>query len=66
LRDLHEYIYSDYSRLHLRYKIAAWLRGLIPSYRTRPPMPRPKPEEISTLTRLLEAANVRVIARVGA
>ena len=66
LRDLHEYIYSDYSRLHLRYKIAAWLRGLIPSYRTRPPMPRPKPEEISTLTRLLEAANVRVVARVGA
>jgi len=29
-------------------------------------MPAPKPEEISTLTRLLEAANVRVVARVGA
>jgi dihydrodipicolinate synthase/N-acetylneuraminate lyase len=60
LRDLHEYIYSDYSRLHLRYKIAAWLRGLIPSCRTRPPMPQPKPEEIATIARLLEAARVPV------
>ena len=62
LRDLHEYIYSDYSRLHLRYKIAAWLRGLIPSCRTRPPMPKPKPEEIATITRLLEASRVPVAA----
>jgi dihydrodipicolinate synthase/N-acetylneuraminate lyase len=62
LRDLHEYIYSDYSRLHLRYKIAACLRGLIPSCRTRPPMPKPKPEEIATITRLLEAARVPVAA----
>jgi len=62
LRDLHEYIYSDYSRLHLRYKIAAWLRGLIPNCWMRPPMPRPKPEEIATLTRLLEAAELRVAA----
>jgi len=62
LRDLHEYIYSDYSRLHLRYKIAAWLRGLIPSCRTRPPMPQPKTEEIATITRLLEAARVPVTA----
>ena len=61
LRDLHEYIYSDYSRLHLRYKIAAWLRGLIPSCRTRPPMPVPKPEEIETLTRLLSAAQIPVL-----
>jgi dihydrodipicolinate synthase/N-acetylneuraminate lyase len=62
LRDLHEYIYSDYSRLHLRYKIAAWLRGLIPSCRTRPPMPQPKPEEIAAIARLLEAARVPVAA----
>jgi 4-hydroxy-tetrahydrodipicolinate synthase len=65
LWSLHEYIYSDYSRLHLRYKIAAWLRGLIPSCRTRPPMPVPKPEEIITLTRLLENAQIPVVARVG-
>ena len=66
LRDLHEYIYSDYSRLHLRYKIATWLRGLIPSSRTRPPMPVAKPEEIATLSRLLQAAQLRVIQPAGA
>jgi dihydrodipicolinate synthase/N-acetylneuraminate lyase len=65
LWSLHEYIYSDYSRLHLRYKIAAWLRGLIPSCRTRPPMPVPKPEEIITLTRLLEGAQIPVLARAS-
>lgn len=61
LRDLHEYIYSDYSRLHLRYKIAAWLRGLIPSCRTRPPMPSPKEEEIAVMSRLLSAAQIPVL-----
>lgn len=66
LRDLHEYIYADYSRLHLRYKIAARLRGLIPSCRTRPPMPVPKPEEIDTLSRLLAAAQIPVIQTVAA
>jgi len=60
LRDLHAYIYSDYSRLHLRYKVAAWLRGLIPSCRMRPPMPAPKPEEIATLSRLLANAHLPV------
>ena len=54
LRDLHEFIYSDYSRLHTRYKIAAWLRGLIPNCKTRPPMPAAKPEEIDTLRVLLQ------------
>lgn len=61
LRDLHEYIYGDYSRLHLRYKIAAWLRGLIPSCRTRAPMPTPKAEEVDTIARLLAGAHIPVI-----
>ena len=60
LRDLHEFIYSDYSRLHLRYKVAAWARGLIPSFVMRPPMPAPKPEEIETISRLLKAAEIPV------
>ena len=62
LRDLHEFIYSDYSRLHLRYKIAAWLRGLIPNCKMRPPMPVAKAEEIETLRRLLKGAG---LAREG-
>jgi dihydrodipicolinate synthase/N-acetylneuraminate lyase len=61
LEALHDYIYADYSRLHLRYKIAAWLRGLIPHPRMRPPMPSAKAEEIETLTRLIAAAGIPVI-----
>jgi 4-hydroxy-tetrahydrodipicolinate synthase len=60
---LHTYIYADYSRLHLRYKVAAWLRGLIPNCLTRAPMPSPKQEEIDTIHRLLGEAGVPVIGR---
>ena len=51
---------------HLRYKIAAWLRGLIPSCQTRPPMPQPKREEIAPLSRLLEAARIPLIQPAAA
>jgi dihydrodipicolinate synthase/N-acetylneuraminate lyase len=61
LEDLHEYVYSDYSRLHVRYKAATWLRGLIPLPFMRPPMPKPRKEEISTLRRLLAKAELSVI-----
>jgi dihydrodipicolinate synthase/N-acetylneuraminate lyase len=60
---LHTYIYADYSRLHLRYKIAAWLRGLIPNCLTRAPMPTAKQEEIDTIHRLLREAGVPVIGQ---
>jgi dihydrodipicolinate synthase/N-acetylneuraminate lyase len=60
---LHHYIYADYARLHLRYKIAAWLRGLIPSPRMRSPMPKPKAEEIETIYGLLKGAGIAVIDR---
>lgn len=53
LYHLHSYIYEESARLHLRYKIAAWLRGLTPHPFMRPPMPAPKEEEISTLYALL-------------
>jgi len=59
---LHDYIYEDYSRLHLRYKIAAWLRGLIPSPHARSPMPKPKPEEILTLKVLMAGAGIALIS----
>ncbi len=61
LADLHEYIYSDYARLHIRYKVAAWLRGLIPSPLMRPPMPRPNPAEIQTLRDLLTRCGYEII-----
>jgi dihydrodipicolinate synthase/N-acetylneuraminate lyase len=61
LAQLHEYIYSEWSRLHVRYKIAAWLRGLVDFPRMRPPMPPPRQVEIDTLARLLQEAGIEVI-----
>jgi dihydrodipicolinate synthase/N-acetylneuraminate lyase len=61
LEDLHEYVYSDYSRLHVRYKAAAWLRGLMPLPFMRPPMPAPRREEVVALRGLLGKAGLSVI-----
>ena len=60
LAELHGYI-ADMGRLHIRYKTATWLRGLIPNPFMRPPMPKPKQVEIDTIYRLLTALNLPVI-----
>src|SRR5215470_5758762 len=60
LVQLHEYV-ADMGRLHIRYKTATWLRGLIPNPFMRSPMPKPRQDEIDTLYRLLKAANMPVI-----
>jgi 4-hydroxy-tetrahydrodipicolinate synthase len=59
---LHEFVYGDYSRLHIRYKTACWLRGLIPEPFMRPPLPKPKVEEVRTLRDLLQQAGLNVIS----
>ncbi|HLD29844.1 MAG TPA: dihydrodipicolinate synthase family protein, partial [bacterium] len=61
LADLHEYVYSDYSRLHVRYKLATWLRGLIPLPFMRPPMPAPRRAEVLALRELTAKAGLSVI-----
>lgn len=61
LQELHDYVYSDMARLHPRYKIATWLRGLIPNPMMRSPMPKPKKEEITTLRTLLANTGLDVI-----
>ncbi|WP_206808465.1 dihydrodipicolinate synthase family protein [Paradesulfitobacterium ferrireducens] len=61
LSDLHAYIYSEWSRLHVRYKIATWLRGLVPHPFMRPPMPKPKKEEILAIKDLLRVTGVSII-----
>jgi 4-hydroxy-tetrahydrodipicolinate synthase len=61
LAELHEYVYSDFSRLHIRYKIACWLRGLIPEPFMRPPLPKPKVEEVRELRELLHRTGLNVI-----
>ncbi len=63
LVSLHEYVYGDYSRLHVRYKIASWLRGLIPLPFMRPPMPMPRKEEVTTLRNLIATAGMEVIPK---
>jgi dihydrodipicolinate synthase/N-acetylneuraminate lyase len=62
LADLHEYV-ADMGRLHVRYKAATWLRGLIPNPFMREPMPKPKQQEIETLRRLLSDLKLSVIDR---
>jgi 4-hydroxy-tetrahydrodipicolinate synthase len=62
LVQLQEYV-ADMGRLHIRYKTAAWLRGLIPNPFMRPPMPRPRQVEIDTLYHLLKNLGLAVIDR---
>lgn len=61
LAKLHYYIYFDAARLHTKYKVAAWLRGLIPSPFMRPPQPKPKKEEVQKLRTLLLEAGMTAI-----
>ena len=63
LARLHEYVFSDFGRLHVRYKTGAWLRGLIPGPLMRPPMPRPRRDEVNTLVALLTACGLEVIGK---
>jgi 4-hydroxy-tetrahydrodipicolinate synthase len=61
--ELHEYVYSEFSRLHIRYKVGAWLRGFLSNPFMRPPMPKPRKEEVQKLYRLLSNAGLSVIGK---
>lgn len=65
LYDLQDYV-AEMSRLHIRYKIATWLRGLIPNPFMRPPMPKPERQEIDAIYNLLKKVNLPVIDLKGA
>ena len=62
LSRLHKFVREDKTHHHLRYKIGAWLRGLIPHPFMRPPMPRPGREETLTLRDLLKNVGFSVIS----
>jgi 4-hydroxy-tetrahydrodipicolinate synthase len=62
LKKLHGYVHQDKTHHHLRYKICAWLRGLIPSPYMRPPMPTPEREETLALKDMLKANGLNVIS----
>jgi dihydrodipicolinate synthase/N-acetylneuraminate lyase len=61
LEHLHEFLYVPIFRLHLRYKIAAWLRGFIPHPFMRPPLPRPHQGEVAILKERLIKCGYEVI-----
>ncbi len=61
LAELQEYIYSDFARLHIKYKTATWLRGFISNPFMRPPLPKPRKEEVQKLRELLKGAGLSVI-----
>ncbi len=63
LSELQEYIYAEFSRLHVRYKIATWLRGYISNPFMRPPMPKPRKEEVQRILELLVKTGLNVIDR---
>ncbi|QRP49466.1 dihydrodipicolinate synthase family protein [Amycolatopsis sp. FDAARGOS 1241] len=58
LAALQDYIFSDFGRLHIRYKAATWLRGFIDNPLMRPPVPAPRRQEIGDLTRLLRGTDL--------
>jgi dihydrodipicolinate synthase/N-acetylneuraminate lyase len=58
---LHEFIYSEPGRLHVRYKVAAWMRGLVDLPFMRDPMPRPRAVEIDTIRQLMIESGLEVM-----
>jgi 4-hydroxy-tetrahydrodipicolinate synthase len=63
LAELHEYIYETFGRLHVRYKVACWLRGLIESPLMRQPMPKPRKEEVEKLYQLFRKSDMSLIPK---
>ena len=57
---LHEYV-AHMGRLHIRYKTATWLAGVVPNPFMRSPMPKPRHIEIDTLYTRLKQAGIAVI-----
>jgi dihydrodipicolinate synthase/N-acetylneuraminate lyase len=58
LAQVHEYVFAEMSRLHIRYKAAAWIRGFIDNPLMRPPMPKPRRAEVEALYTLFRALDL--------
>lgn len=62
LKDLQQYVYADNkTKLHVRYKVAAWLRGFTSHPYMRPPMPAPSREEVQKIDALLNNVGLETI-----
>lgn len=60
---IHEYVYSNHSRLHIRYKVATWIRGLVAHPFQRPPMPPPRQEEAEAIYQITQKTGQSIISR---
>ncbi len=60
---IQNYIVTYSGRLHIRYKLATWIRGLIPHPFMRPPMPPPRKDEAENIYRLISDAGLTHITR---
>lgn len=63
VRPILEYITADHSRLHIRYKLAAWIRGFMSHPFMRPPMPPPRRGEAEEVYRVISNAGLSHIDR---
>jgi 4-hydroxy-tetrahydrodipicolinate synthase len=61
LEDIQYYIDATLARLHIRYKAAAWVRGLVPLPYMRSPNPAPTREEVVIIRDLMIKAGLSVI-----
>ena len=62
LSEFQHYVASERSRLHVKYKIGVWLRGLIPLPYMRPPLPKPLRDEVLTMRKYLVKLGLNVIS----
>jgi len=62
LAQLHQCIFEDIGRLHVKYKTAVWLRGIIASPVMRAPMPKPRLAEIEEVKAALKGAGLKVLS----
>lgn len=60
---VHNFIYADPARLHIRYKLATWIRGLIAHPFMRPPMQAPRREEAEQVFDLFAASDLSCISK---
>lgn len=60
---LWEYVYSGGTRIHVRYKLAAWIRGVVPHPFMLPPMGPPHRDEAETLYALFRNSGLSCISR---
>lgn len=61
LAQIQEFVFSDFARLHIRYKTGTWIRGFISNPFMRSPLPKPLKSEVKEFVKLYSMAGLSVI-----